>query len=221
MCRNLQDEVNAVENKRSLHVYKLPPGSGTHFEVRDEDEPIVLFSAERSPWYQWLVLRPLLTVHRVPATGNHENQPRNEKDQEMTEPESEPTGSMTVQSFSSAFFFDVGGTKLSMQRAGWLSGHFKVQGPGIDWVWESSPTSTSDCTLKGPQSEELARLESVAVSQEKLARFTISAILPPDMMDAVIVCGLGRLESLCWSESPNRHGLRSAPPTEIVAENEK
>lgn len=209
------------ENPRTLHVYKSPRGPGTHFEVRDEDEQTVLFSAERSPWYQWLVLQPLLAVHRVPDAENHANQPRNEKDQEMCGPESEPVGSMTVQSFSSAFFFDVGAAKLSMQRPGWLSGDVKVRGPGIDWKWESSETSMSDYVLKGPEGEELARLGSVKLDMQNLATFTISAILPPDVMGAVIVCGFGRLESLCWSGHPSRHSLRSAPTPGFVAENEK
>ncbi|EED14862.1 hypothetical protein TSTA_043360 [Talaromyces stipitatus ATCC 10500] len=120
-------------------------------------------------------------------------------------------GKVSPHTFSSAIDLDIPGPPLVMQKPSKLTSNYEVYGNNINWRWERDGALTSNIRLVDRMGGGvLARFENATFSVTKQGTLTLSGTPMWDMLDAIIITGLAKIEH--QKESSAQSSVAAASP---------
>lgn len=178
-----------MDTHRELHLYYRDGHS--RLEVTDSDKQTILYTVHRAS------SKPHLTIFRAPT----------------------PYGrgfiiaQVSFHHFSSAINLDVPAPvpPLAMRKTSKLSSNYEVHGRDINWRWERDGAMTSnirlvDCVGGGV----LARFENASFSTKKQGTLIVWGRPSWEVLDAIIITGLAKVEYQRRSSAAVAGGLNAA-----------
>lgn len=160
-----------MDSHRELHLYYRDGHS--RLGITDSDKHTVLYTVHRAS------SKPHLTIFRAPSasTGGF------------------IIGQVSFHHFSSGIDLDRPGPPLAMRKTSKMSSNYEVHGNSINWRWERARALTSNIRLVDNfGGGVLARFENASFSVKKQGTLSILGRPTWDMLDAIIIAGLAKIE---------------------------
>lgn len=156
---------------RKLHLYFQDGHS--RVEITDFDKRTVLYVVYRNS------SKPHLTLCEASMKG--------ESDRFI--------GQISYHHFKSKIDMHYARSPINMEKAGFMSSDFQVNGPGIQWAWERDGAMTSNLELVDEHGSVMAQFESSTWSKDKLGKITIHKWPPAqDVLDIILLTGMAKIE---------------------------
>lgn len=169
-----------MDSHRKLHLYYRDGHS--RLDIKDSDKHTVLYTVHRAS------SKPHLTIFRAPSASSG----------------GFIIGQVSFHHFSSAIELDGPGPPLAMRKTSKMSSNYEVHANGINWRWERDKALTSNIRLVDNfGGGVLARFENASFSVKKQGTLSIMGSPTWDMLDAIIITGLAKVEYQRRSNSVN------------------
>ncbi|KAJ5370418.1 uncharacterized protein N7496_006510 [Penicillium cataractarum] len=160
-----------MDSPRELHIYYRDGHS--RLEVIDSNKRTVLYVVHRAS------SKPHLTIFRAPTPSSG----------------GFIIGQVSFHHFSSAIELDVPQAPLSMQKTSKMSSNYEIHGKDLSWRWERDRALTSNIRLvDNLGGGVLARFENASFSVKKQGTLTLLRTPTWEMLDAIIITGLAKIE---------------------------